>query len=183
MLRPSQWLRVFAQLIPETAQTLEVVLLGGPGDRATADRIQKACESALPHVKWFNACDGRSLVDSLRLLASCSTLITVDSALGHYARFIKIPVRSLWGPTDPSTRIHPDFGEQKHTYYHRLPCSPCIHLAGALPCGGNNLCIEAAVALVEGKIPSDEAPGLLPISAQGNSSTAREKHPLVGAGS
>src|SRR5215471_4258371 len=142
MLDVSQWERVLPRLVGEAE---EVVVLGGPVDAAIADSLIMHGQRVLPDIAWVNACDGRSLRDSLRVLAGCARLIAVDSSMLHFSRLFGIPTVSFWGPTDPMTRLKDAPGLAEEVWYEKLLCSPCIHVAETSPCSGRNICIEAAV--------------------------------------
>jgi ADP-heptose:LPS heptosyltransferase len=142
MLNGSQWERVLPRLVGEAK---EVVVLGGPADAAIADSLIMHGQRVLPDIAWVNACDGRSLRDSLHLLAGCSRLIAIDSSILHFGRLFGIPTVSFWGPTDPMTRLKDSPSLTEEVWYEKVLCSPCIHVAETPPCSGRNICIEAAV--------------------------------------
>jgi ADP-heptose:LPS heptosyltransferase len=99
----------------------------------------------LPDIAWVNACDGRSLRDSLHVLAGCARLIAIDSSMLHFSRLFGIPTVSFWGPTAPMTLLKDAPGLAEEVWYEKVLCSPCIHVAETPPCFGRNICIEAAV--------------------------------------
>jgi ADP-heptose:LPS heptosyltransferase len=142
MLAGSQWARVLPRLVGDAT---EVAILGGPGDRGIADSLIVHGKSVLPEIAWINACDGRSLRESLNLLAGCARVIAIDSSILHFARLFGIPSISFWGPTDPVTRLKQAKGLDEEVWYEKVSCSPCIHVAETPPCQGKNICIEAAV--------------------------------------
>jgi ADP-heptose:LPS heptosyltransferase len=142
MLNGSQWERVLPRIIGDAT---EVVVLGGPADSDTANAFILHGQRVINGVTWINACDGRTLRDSLELLASCSRLIAIDSSLLHFGRLFGVPTVSFWGPTHPMTRLNDTVGPNDQVWYEKLPCSPCVHTTDIPPCAGNNLCIEAAV--------------------------------------
>ncbi len=141
-LSGAQWAKVLPRLVGEAT---EIVILGGGADAATAEDLMRHCETVLPGVSWANACDGRPLRESLALLAGCSRLLAIDSALLHFGRIFGIPTFSFWGPTDPMSRIKDVPGLGEAIWYEKLVCSPCVHVAESPPCAGRNVCIEAAV--------------------------------------
>jgi ADP-heptose:LPS heptosyltransferase len=142
MLDESQWARV----LPRVASGAEeVVVLGGPADGRVADALIAQGRRVLPEVKWVNACDGRTLRDSLHVLAGCSRLVAIDSSILHFGRLFGIPTLSFWGPTDPMTRLKDVSVAGDSVWYEKVLCSPCVHVAETPPCSGRNLCIEAAV--------------------------------------
>jgi ADP-heptose:LPS heptosyltransferase len=74
------------------------------------------------------------------LYNDCLLLITVDSAPLHYAYRMGIPTVSLWGPTNPATRMKESANFK--AVYLAAPCSPCTHHTTVLPCGGDNFCMK-----------------------------------------
>ncbi len=83
------------------------------------------------------------LIESLALLRSADEFWGIDSALLHYARLFGVVSLSLWGPTDPDTRLKPCPGLKETIRYQKIACSPCVHMAENPPCRGNNICIQA----------------------------------------
>lgn len=169
MLTGSQWERVLPRLVGEAE---EVVVLGGPADAATADSVIKHGQRVLPHIAWVNACDGRSLRESLHVLAGCARLIAIDSSLLHFARLFGIPTVSFWGPTAPMTLLKDAPGPAEEVWYEKVRCSPCIHVAETPPCFGQNICIEAAVRRCCGEdiSPITKAAHLVPFTGRDRSS-------------
>ena len=137
-----QWERVLARLICDAK---EVVVLGGPADAHIADLLIRHGQRVTSGIAWVNACDGRTLAESLHLLAGCSRLIAIDSSLLHFGRLFGIPTVSFWGPTHPMTRLKNSPAATEEVWYEKVPCSPCMHVGEAPPCFGRNICIEAAV--------------------------------------
>jgi ADP-heptose:LPS heptosyltransferase len=142
MLNESQWARVLPKVVGNAE---EVVVLGGPSDGAAANAVISQGRRVLPELDWVNACDGRTLRDSLHVLAGCSRLIAIDSSILHFGRLFGIPTVSFWGPTDPMTRLKEVSLAGEAVWYEKVLCSPCVHVAETPPCSGRNLCIEAAV--------------------------------------
>jgi ADP-heptose:LPS heptosyltransferase len=143
MLNASQWQRILPRLVREAAT--EVVVLGGPEDNDTANHLTSEGKRLFPHISWINAADGRSLRDSLQLMAGCACVIAIDSSILHFARLFGIPTYSFWGPTDPMTRLKHSPAVSETVWYEKILCSPCIHVAETPPCSGQNVCMEAAV--------------------------------------
>jgi ADP-heptose:LPS heptosyltransferase len=65
------------------------------------------------------------------LYNECLLLITVDSAPLHYAYRLGIPTVSLWGPTNPATRMKESLDFKP--IYLAVHCSPCTHHTTVLP--------------------------------------------------
>jgi ADP-heptose:LPS heptosyltransferase len=138
MLAPEHWLA----LLRDEASARRLVFLGARSDREDVERIVAALRPALPQHRYENRCGELSLPESLAELAAADEFWGIDSALLHYARLLRVRCRSFWGPTHPDTRLRPIPGLEERVAYRKVPCSPCIHLAEAPPCGGNNVCIR-----------------------------------------
>ena len=95
-----------------------------------------------PDVTFLNLCGQLSLRESLMRLSECSRFWGIDSALLHFARLLKIPCESFWGPTNPATLLAKIPGLSEKIHYRPISCSPCIHVAETAPCCGRNLCIQ-----------------------------------------
>lgn len=149
MLNASQWQRILPRMIGEAIT--EVVILGGPSDTDTANKLIGEGKRMFPHISWVNAADGRSLRDSIQLLAGCASLIAIDSSILHFARLFRIPTHSFWGPTDPMTRLKDFPGVSETVWYEKILCSPCIHVTETPPCSGRNMCMEAATRRCSGE--------------------------------
>ncbi len=97
---------------------LPTVILGGPDDRAAADRILADAPDTT-----VDLVDRTTLGQAAAVVRDARLLIGVDTALTHLATALQVPTLALFGATTPyldpgvdSTRI----------LYHRLPCSPCV---------------------------------------------------------
>jgi ADP-heptose:LPS heptosyltransferase len=85
------------------------------------------------------------------LYHECRLLVTVDSAPLHFAYRLGVPTVSLWGPTNPATRMRET--ALFRPVYLSAPCSPCAHYTTVLPCGGDNFCMKnMSVAMVLQKV-------------------------------
>lgn len=116
-----------------------ILLSGAKADVAYYDSIMK--ETVLNGIPIQNMADQYSIEEFIFLLYhDCRLLITVDSGPLHYAFRLGVPTVSLWGPTNPSTRMKemPDF----KAVYLAVHCSPCTHHTTVLPCGGDNFCMK-----------------------------------------
>ena len=141
MLAPDHWRKVLLEH-ERPGELRRFVFLGGPGDRADAERILSVVREALPQHAYENRCGELSLPESLAVLASAHEFWGIDSGLLHYARLLRLPCLSYWGPTHPDTRLKAIPGLDERVIYRKVPCSPCIHLAEQPPCRGNNVCIR-----------------------------------------
>jgi ADP-heptose:LPS heptosyltransferase len=147
MLQPKEWVEVLGRRFSreDAGRKIEIRLLGARGDRAALDQLCEVLSAAFPGVKTVNYAGKTSLAESVRGLAEVDELICIDSALLHFARLLGIPTISFWGPTDPASRLRVSEFNRDEIHYHKLPCSPCVHVAQEPPCRGDNLCMRFAV--------------------------------------
>jgi len=147
MLEFADWATVLARQLERVppGQKAEVHLLGGPGDQETTARIGTALRQEYADVPVFDHAGKLSMQDSVRQLATLTTVVCIDSALQHFARLLGLSVVSFWGPTDPSVLLRPRRGNRDEVNYYKLSCSPCVHMAHQPPCKGNNICMGYAV--------------------------------------
>jgi ADP-heptose:LPS heptosyltransferase len=147
MLQPKEWVEVLGRRFSreDAGRKIEIRLLGARGDRPALDQLCEVLSAAFPGVKTVNYAGKTSLAESVRGLAEVDELICIDSALLHFARLLGIPTISFWGPTDPASRLRVSEFNRDEIHYHKLPCSPCVHVAQEPPCRGDNLCMRFAV--------------------------------------
>jgi ADP-heptose:LPS heptosyltransferase len=149
-LRPDEWQ---SMLRPMILAGHEILLLGGPGDSAAADAIIEALGTG------HNLCGQLSIAQSARLIEGAAAFYGIDSMLLHFARALAVPSVSVFGPTDPATRLRP-LGTRERVAFARLPCSPCIHVNETPPCQGKRTCM--ALALQELLTSPDPEPTAAP---------------------
>jgi ADP-heptose:LPS heptosyltransferase len=147
MLQPKEWVEVLSRRFSRERPgcKIEIRLMGGRVDQTALDQLSALLGSAFPGVVTANYAGKTSLAESVRGLAEVDELICIDSALLHFARLLGIPTISFWGPTDPASRLRVSDFNHDEVHYHRLPCSPCVHVAQEPPCRGDNLCMRFAV--------------------------------------
>jgi ADP-heptose:LPS heptosyltransferase len=135
LLRPDEWKRL---LSPVLLAGLEIVFLGGPGEAAAADAIIAVLG------RGRNLCGKLEIAQSAQMAGRASVYYGIDSLLLHLARALNVPTVSVFGPTDPATRLRP-LGQHERVAYARLPCSPCIHVTETPPCQGMRPCMALAL--------------------------------------
>jgi ADP-heptose:LPS heptosyltransferase len=147
MLQPQEWVGVLGRRFSREhpSRKIEIRLMGGRSDQTALDELSELLGRAFPGVVTANYAGKTSLAESVRGLAEVDELICIDSALLHFARLLGIPTISFWGPTDPASRLRVSDLSHDEIHYHKLPCSPCVHVAQEPPCRGDNLCIRFAV--------------------------------------
>jgi len=97
----------------------QVVLLGGPGDRAIACQIVNQMRH--PPV---NLVGDTELRTALAVIKHLALLITNDSGLMHVAAALGVPLVSLFGSTDLDNTG--PFTPLATVLRHAVPCSPCL---------------------------------------------------------
>ena len=152
-----RWSRLI-QLLP--ARTgLGVVLLGGPADRAAADRILAGAKVAPgpPATPVANLVGRTTLAEASALVGMCSALVGVDTGLSHMAHAYDRPAVLLFGSNTPY--LDPP-GPSASILHSGRPCSPC---RGKLVCDGRidcmaDLSVERVLAEVEARLAAVPQP-------------------------
>jgi heptosyltransferase-2 len=114
---PPEHFAALAQRVQRERPGLQVLLLGSPKDRATADEIVALAPQAL------NLAGSTSLDDALRLIAGAQAVASNDSGLMHVAAALGRPLVAFYGPTDP--RHTPPASARAQVLWLHLPCAPC----------------------------------------------------------
>lgn len=133
---PERFAEVGAALQAEGA---EILLVGGPQDRAEIDRIL----GALPRPALGDTA-ALGLADLAALLARLELLVTVDSGPAHLAQAVGTPVVSIFGPTS-FRRWGPAEG-MGGVVALPLGCSPCSNYGKGGCAFGDRACLEALPA-------------------------------------
>ncbi len=144
-LRPGEWRDLL------TAASLDgaaLVLLGGAADMAQCEAIALAMGHGL------NLSGRLGIAQSAAVLAGAERFFGIDSLLLHLAQALGVPATSVWGPSDPATRLRPGAADDR-VYYQRLCCSPCIHVHETPPCKGARPCMPAALAAAPARIAAN----------------------------
>ena len=146
-----RWSRLI-RLLPERTG-LGVVLLGGPGDRAAADRMLGA--SPAPPV--VDLVGRTTLAEASAVVAACSVLVGVDTGLSHMAHAYRRPAVLLFGSNTPY--LDPP-GASVSILHSGRSCSPC---RGKLVCGGriecmSDLSVESVLTEVEARLAAVPRP-------------------------
>jgi ADP-heptose:LPS heptosyltransferase len=134
-LRPDEWRRMLRPLV---LAGHEILFLGGPADRHDAEAIIKVVG------RGQNLCGQLSIVRSAKVIERAAMFYGIDSMLLHFARALAVPSVSVFGPTDPATRLRP-LAARERVAFARVPCSPCIHVNETPPCQGKRTCMALAL--------------------------------------
>ncbi len=133
-MHPAEWQQLLSAC-PDP-----VVILGAPSDAILCAAIAQAIPGSIDLA-------GRlGIAQSSAVLAGAARFVGIDSLLLHLARALEVPCDSIWGPTDPATRLRARTTDDR-IYFSKMPCAPCIHVHESPPCGGARTCIPAALRL------------------------------------
>lgn len=140
MLPFMQWMDLLESLCREFPSCF--ILLAGSQAELTYNRqVESILHQHGYESRVRNITGEVSFEDYLGILYNETRLvITIDSGPLHFANRLGIPVVSLWGPTDPATRIIQE--PLNKAVYLGVSCSPCTHHTEVLPCGGDNFCMK-----------------------------------------
>ncbi len=118
-----QWPRhKWVELIRQLPETLEVYLLGAPGDAGLCDWIKNQAERELV----FNLCGRLSLTESAAFMRGAKLNVVNDSAPMHLASAVNAPVAAIFCSTVPEFGFGP-LSDNSTVIQTRetLPCRPC----------------------------------------------------------
>lgn len=135
-----------------------VVLLGGPGDKATGDEIArfftKSTKSA-PYEQGllklnkktlvYNACGKYNLNQSASIIKKATHLFTHDTGLMHIGAAFKKQIFSIWGNTIPSFGMYPYRTKFSIFENNNLDCRPCSKLGHQKCPKGHFKCMNESV--------------------------------------
>lgn len=115
---------------------LGVVLLGGPADRAAADRIlEGGANGPVAGAPLVDLVGGTTLGEASAVVSRCSVLVGVDTGLSHMAHAFRRPSVLIFGSNAPY--LDPPAPDARILHSGRA-CSPCW---GRLTCGGRIDCM------------------------------------------
>lgn len=124
-----RWARVADRLMGEL--DLPSVLVGGPSDKAAAERI-----AALAQVEVQSVVSRTSLTQAAAMIANASLVLGVDTGLSHISVAYNRPTVLIYGSNIPYTSPPSD---RIQILVHWLECSPC---KGNPTCNGEYTCLR-----------------------------------------
>ena len=97
----------------------DCIILGGKGDRETANEVGKLANS-----KLVNLAGETNLREAIYLISQCRLFISNDSGLMHVAGALNIPTVAIFGSTNPVTTS--PVGKKLLIVRKKVSCSPCL---------------------------------------------------------
>lgn len=119
-----------------------VLLIGGPAERETGDRIA----ADKPNV--FNTCGRFKLGGSADLIRQATAVVTHDTGMMHVAAAFRKPILSVWGNTVPAFGMYPylpgaeDQEKKRRQEVVGLACRPCSKIGHQRCPKGHFRCIR-----------------------------------------
>ncbi len=110
------WIVLCENLIEQL--DFSVIILGGPGDKATSLPIIQAVDST----RMINLTGETSLQVASEIIKKSTLLVGVDTGLTHMGHAHEIPTLALFGSTCPYLETDNPLGK---VIYHDFDCSPC----------------------------------------------------------
>lgn len=108
----------FASTADALADDAKIMMCGGPGDRAIADKIIACAKAPI-----IDAVGKTSLLEMAALLKKANLLVVGDTGPLHMAVALGVPTVSVFGPTDPAR-----FGPLSRGHIvlrSKVNCMPC----------------------------------------------------------
>jgi len=135
--RTKQWpVHHWKELVAELSTRMDVVVLGGPSDRALSEEVAA--------VGGSNAASAAGVFDvggTAALLKAARSAVAGDTGLMHLATAVKTPVVALFGPTVRQFGFSP-YRARATILELDLPCRPCSAVGGARCPLGHHRCLE-----------------------------------------
>jgi len=119
----------------------ELIVVGGPAEAQTGDRMVKAWGEGL------NAAGQFSVLGSAALLGQCAFCIGLDTGTTHLAAALGTPCVALYGERDNPGRFEP-LGEGHIVLRINVPCAGCRLILTPCPVAGHPCMMGIDVAMV-----------------------------------
>ncbi|MHB1926505.1 MAG: glycosyltransferase family 9 protein [Leptospirillum sp.] len=119
-----------------------IVLIGLERDRPLVQSILDGLPSRHSS-RLINLAGKLSFSELHALLATCDGYLGNDSGPLHLALLCGTPSVGLFGPTRPDLVLPSGYFPHALFLYEPHYCSPCLHHAAQLPCGGDNICMQS----------------------------------------
>ena len=127
MLLPTQEEKL-VRMLSEAFETHQIILYGAP----VTYELERRRELSSPYEN-VSVAEHASFADELKEISSLTCMISMDSANQHIARFLSVPVVSIWMQTHPAAGFLPLGMDEADCIGTDLPCRPCS-IYGNKPC-------------------------------------------------
>jgi heptosyltransferase-2 len=117
----------------------DIVVVGGSGDRATADAITEAAGSA--EGRAASAAGEFDLAGSGALIQRADAAVSGDTGTMHIATAVGTPVTALFGPTVEAFGFYP-YAARSVVLERQLDCRPCSPHGGPVCPLGHHRCLR-----------------------------------------
>lgn len=120
----------WVELVAEVRERfgLQVIVLGGPGDRDAARTLAARADV-------IDLAGKTTLQEAAEIVRRAACLVGVDTGLTHLGSAFGIPTVALFGSTRPYLRTE---SPRTRVVFHALPCAPCRRRP---TCGGSFECM------------------------------------------
>lgn len=111
-------IRKYKELIKTLANKYGIILFGGKEERNELEQIKNELDNGV-----VNAA-GLTIQQSSALMKKCKLFITHDSGAMHIAAASKIPVLSIFGPSNPHEKA--PLNKNSRFIWKKIECAPCL---------------------------------------------------------
>ncbi len=124
----------FRQLLSETARRhpgLRILVFGSSGERPANAALTAGVPGGIDFTGKL------PLRTSIALISRCHVFLANDSGLAHVASSLRVPLVTLFGPTDPAATA--PRSRRQELLHHPTDCAPCRHRT----CPSDHRCMTA----------------------------------------
>lgn len=103
-----------------------VVVIGGPEERARAERFASA--AGLDCIVLAGHC---GMLETFAAIERCEVFFSSDTGLSKAAMALGVPTVAVWGPVERSGYGVVWEPEKHEEVFHSVPCAPCVRMGSA----------------------------------------------------
>lgn len=131
----------FAQVIDKLCEenSAQIILFGSEDEKPLVEHVMRM----IPHRDKVIEAVGLGFSDFVSLVSQCDLFIGNDSGPLHLAAALKVPVISLFGPTNEKVYgPYTAFKQQSRIIQSEVSCRPCYQNFNFPPCKYERQCLE-----------------------------------------